>query len=114
MIIRKDDVAKNARKNDDGKAFLYISDLAGFDGKNEKIKMFGAVELLPGEELKFHTHVGESETYYILSGSGIYNDNGEETEIGAGCVTFTPSGNGHGLKNNGKESLKFIALILFD
>jgi len=114
MIIKKEDVVRNERKNDSGKTALFMSDLAGFDGKNEKIKMYGAAELLPGEEIKYHTHEGESETYYILSGKGIYNDNGKECELYPGSVTFTPSGNGHGLRNTGDEPLNFIALILFD
>lgn len=114
MIIRKENVAKNERKNDLGKTALFMSDLAGFEGKNEKIKMFGFAELLPGEEVKYHTHEGDSEIYYILSGSGIYNDNGVESEIVPGCVTFAPSGSSHGLKNTGKETLNFIALILFN
>lgn len=114
MIISKENLTKNERKNDLGETFLVISNLADFDGKNEKIKMYGAVELLPGQELKYHVHEGESEMYYILSGHGIYNDNGTETEICPGTVTFTPSGNGHGMKNTGEETLRFIALILFD
>ncbi len=114
MIISKENVVKNERKNDLGKTALFMSDLAGFEGKNEKVKMFGFAELLPGEEIKYHTHEGESETYYILSGKGLYNDNGNETEIFPGSVTFTSSGNGHGMKNTGEENLNFIALILID
>ncbi len=114
MIIKKEDIVKNERKNDLGKTALFMSDLAPFEGKNEKVRMFGFAELLPGEEIKYHTHEGESETYYILSGSGLYNDNGVESKLLPGSVTFTPSGSGHGLKNTGTENLNFIALILID
>lgn len=114
MIISKESIIKNERKNDLGKTALFISDLAGFEGKNEKVRMFGFAELLPGEEIKYHTHEGESETYYILSGRGLYNDSGVECEILPGSVTFTPSGSGHGMKNTGDENLNFIALILID
>ena len=114
MIITPENAVKTERKNDLGNTALIMTNLASFEGKNEKVKMFGFAELLPGEELKYHTHEGESETYYILSGSGIYNDNGIETEILPGSITFTPSGSGHGLKNTGKENLNFIALILLD
>ena len=57
-------------------------------------------------------HEGESETYYILTGTGIYNDNGTKYPVKAGDVVFCDDGEGHGLLNNGKEDLKFIALIL--
>ena len=114
MIISKENIVKSERKNDTGSTSLFMSDLAGFEGKNEKVRMFGFAELLPGQEIKYHAHAGESETYYILSGHGLYNDNGKETEIFPGSVTFTPSGNSHGMKNTGDENLNFIALILTD
>lgn len=74
--------------------------------------MFSEVTLKPGCELGFHEHHGETETYYILRGAGIYSDNGDKKEVAAGDVTFCPSGEGHGLVNTGKEDLVFVALIL--
>ena len=59
-------------------------------------------------------HVGESETFFILSGQGIYNDNGNKVQVVPGMVTLTPSGEGHSIKNTGDEMLVFIALILVD
>lgn len=70
--------------------------------------------LKAGEEVEFHIHEGESESYYILSGKGLYNDNGELTEVAQGVVTYTPSGSGHGIKNISDENLEFIALIILD
>ena len=55
-----------------------------------------------------------SETYYILSGKGIYSDNGTLRMVSAGDVTFTPDGKGHGLTNSGDEDLVFMALIILD
>ena len=57
---------------------------------------------------------GDSETYYILSGKGLYNDNGTEVEIGAGDVTYCAPGEGHGLKCLGDEPVEMIALILYE
>ena len=70
--------------------------------------------LNPGEEVPFHTHTGDCEYYYILSGAGIYSDNGTAVEVKPGLITFTPSGNGHGIQNTGTEQLEFIALIVVD
>ena len=61
-----------------------------------------------------HEHHGESETYYIVSGSGIYSDNGALRMVKAGDVTFTPDGQGHALTNSGDEDLVFMALIILD
>ena len=80
----------------------------------EHCKMFSRVTLKPGCELGHHEHHGETETYYILSGKGIYSDNGTLRMVSAGDVTFTPDGQGHGLTNSGDEDLVFMALIILD
>ena len=72
------------------------------------------VHIKPGEEVQYHMHIGESETYFILSGKGIHNDNGNKIDIASGMVTFTPSGQGHSIKNISDEMLVFIALIVED
>lgn len=101
---------QNARGED--KMFLY--DMTQFPGKNPKLRTFANVQLKPGEEVGFHIHTGEFESYYIISGTGVYNDNGEEIEALPGLVTFTPSGTGHGIRNTGSKMLEFIALIVLD
>ena len=78
----------------------------------EHCGLFGQVTLEPEAVLGYHEHHQETETYYILSGDGIYIDNGEEIPAKAGDVFFCKDGDGHGLKNTGKEDLVFIALIL--
>ena len=62
----------------------------------------------------YHEHHGESETYYILTGQGEYNDNGVYRPVGVGDITYTPSGKGHGLANTGNTDLVFMALIIKD
>ena len=114
MILKKENINKVAENNAKGAPAFYKSNLAAFSEQNKKIRMYGFIELLPGEEVPYHIHEGESEMYYILSGSGVYNDNGEEIEIIPGSITMTPSGSGHGLKNTGEENLNFMALILLD
>ena len=75
-------------------------------------KMFNEVTLKPGCEIGYHEHHGETETYYLTKGAGIYNDNGKEYPVEVGDVTFCADGNGHGIKNAGEEDLVFVALIL--
>lgn len=75
-------------------------------------KMFNEVTLKPGCEIGYHGHHGETETYYLTKGAGIYNDNGKEYPVEVGDVTFCADGNGHGIKNAGEEDLVFVALIL--
>ena len=114
MIKTKEQQKIKTESNEKGEAKLFLTDLSDFDGKNERVRMFSLAELKPGEEVGFHIHTGEFESYYILSGKGLYSDNGEVCEVLPGTVTFTPSGSGHGIKNIGDQMLKFIALIVKD
>ena len=65
-----------------------------------------------GSSLGYHEHHGNTETYFILSGTGEYSDNGEKYTVKAGDCTFCAEGNGHGLENTGNEDLVFMALII--
>ena len=114
MIIEKGKFNITTENDEKGDIKLYLSDLANFEGRNPKLRTYALAELEPGKEVEYHVHEGECELYYILQGEGIYNDNGKEVPIFPGCSTFTPSGEGHGIKNTGKEKLTFIALILLN
>ena len=78
-------------------------------GKN---RLFNHVVLDEGDEVGWHIHNGDGEAYYILSGEGVYNDNGAETVVRAGDVTWTPDGEGHSLKASGGP-LELIALVVY-
>lgn len=101
---------------ENGKGLLQLTKMSDmFEvGKPEKLRTFALAELEPGAEVGYHVHLGESESYYIISGCGTYNDNGIDVPIAAGDVTFTPNGEGHGITNTGTEMLRFIALIILD
>ncbi|MBR6797333.1 MAG: cupin domain-containing protein [Opitutales bacterium] len=111
MMIPKIEIAKNVAG---GNGDTVKKHLLTADELNDKTRMFAEITLKPGCSIGYHEHHGESETYYILSGTGTYNDNGEIRSVAPGDVTFTPSGQGHGLENTGPENLVFIALILRD
>ena len=100
--------------NNEGKEKMFKTNLADFDAWDPRVRLFSLVQLKPGEEVEYHMHVGESETFFILSGRGSYNDNGNKIEVTPGMVTLTPSGQGHAVKNTGDEMLVFIALIVVE
>ena len=79
----------------------------------QKGRVFSHTTVPPGSRIGFHIHQNESETYYILSGTGRYNDNGVMTTVHAGDVAYTPPGFGHGIEAVGPEPLEMIALILY-
>ncbi|MGE4484331.1 MAG: cupin domain-containing protein [Oscillospiraceae bacterium] len=81
---------------------------------NGKCRIFAEITFEPGCSIGYHVHHGESETFYVLSGNGTYDDNGTSRSIQAGDVAYTPSGSGHAVLNSGSENLVLIALIILE
>lgn len=96
-----------------GKGHVLIERLLGEKELDGKCRMYAKVTLEPGCSIGYHEHHKESETYYILSGTGRYQDDDRFEEVAAGAVTFTGDGHGHGLANTGTENLVFMALIIW-
>ena len=94
-----------------GKGPMYVKHILEEEQRNSKTKLFAEITIPAGTVLGYHEHHGESETYYIISGEGEYNDNGTIRPVKKGDMTFTPNGSGHGMTNHGTEDLVFIALI---
>lgn len=95
-----------------GAGFIMKEALINKEQMGIHCKMFSKVTLKPNCELGYHEHHGETETYYILTGKGMYDDNGKAVAVAEGDVTFCLDGDGHGLKNTGDDDLTFVALIL--
>ena len=81
-----------------------------FAGKG---RLFNKCVLHPGEAIGVHEHKKEFEVYFILEGTGTYNDNGTECSVGKGDCTICYSSEKHGILNSSNEDLVFMALILF-
>lgn len=67
--------------------------------------------LKPGSAIGYHLQK-EDEIYYILSGIGIMQMNGETFEVQAGDAILTRPGSSHGLTQQGKDDL--VILIVYD
>ena len=106
-IIEKKSV--NAKK---GKGEITITHLLTPQELDGKCAMFAKVTIPPGSSIGVHYHHGNTETYHIIQGEALYNDNGNEMKIGVGTTTFCPDGEQHGIENIGNEDLIFMALII--
>ena len=69
------------------------------------------VTLPPGSSIGYHQLVGETETYFVVEGNGIFTHNGLESPIGPGEVGLMEVGDYHGIENTGDTDLKMVALI---
>ena len=79
-----------------------------------KGRLYAKNVLKPGSSIGLHEHVGDFEAYYILSGEGTVDDNGEKTVVKTGDLVLTRNGQQHSIVNTGDVDLVFMALILFE
>ncbi|MEG0506088.1 MAG: cupin domain-containing protein [Longicatena sp.] len=93
---------------------IHITRLLTNEQLGEHIKMYAKIVIEPNSSIGYHLHDGDSESYYIVSGNGRYNDNGVIRDVHAGEISNTESGQSHGLENIEKEPLVFMALIIKD
>ena len=75
-------------------------------------RLFARVVLDQGCSIGYHQHDQEEEIYYILSGQGIVNDNGETHTVNPGDAVYTGNGSFHSIENQGESPLEFLAVIL--
>ena len=114
FIRRSNEVPVNRKQMFGGTGEVEMHQLLrGADEMYGKGRLFNHVVLAPGTELGWHVHDGDGEIYFIIRGTGEYNDNGTITTVSAGDVSFVGSGEGHSIKNTGTEPLEFVALILY-
>ena len=80
---------------------------------NDKGRLFSKITLNPGCSIGYHVHEKDAELFYILKGTGIYSDNGEEKTVHAGDVTVCPTGESHGIANKTDEVVELVAVIVY-
>jgi len=69
------------------------------------------IELDPGSSIGYHEHSDNEEVYFIMSGSGLYTEEGEKMDVQAGDLLLCRTGHSHGIKNTGKDKMIIGAAI---
>ena len=69
------------------------------------------LELDPGASVGYHRHEGTEEVYFIMSGEGVYTEEGEDCPALPGDVFLCREGNSHGILNTGEDRLVLGAAI---
>ena len=113
MIRHYDELTKLDMQHKGGKGHILAAELLNGEDFAGKGRVFNHCVLKPGCSVGRHRHVGDFEVYHVLSGTGLYFDNGELKPVTAGDVMICKEGEEHMLENDGTEDLEFIALILY-
>lgn len=77
-----------------------------------KARLCARITINPGNSIGLHQHDNEEEIYYIISGRGLVEDNGNKKEISANDAVLTGGGEFHSIENIGDEPLVLLAVIL--
>lgn len=75
-------------------------------------RLISEIILEPGCSIGVHEHESECELFYILEGVATVTDNGEEYELGVGEAHMCYSKDSHGIRNDTKELVRFLAVII--
>lgn len=65
----------------------------------------------PGQEQALHDHDGNDKLYYVLEGSGLFTVGEESKSLKQGDVTWAPSGELHGVKNDSGRQLVCLVFM---
>jgi len=112
MVVHRNEMKVETKERfRDGDGITQITHL--LDGSGEKnARLFAEITLEPGSSIGYHQHQSETEYYFILSGTGIVNDEGKEVEVKQGDSVITGNGASHGIRNTGSVPLVFHAVIV--
>lgn len=76
------------------------------------IKSVGIVRLEPGANIGDHSHHGDEDFYYCISGNGVVVDNGTEHPFTPGTLQITRDGETQAIRNTGETELVFLGALV--
>jgi mannose-6-phosphate isomerase-like protein (cupin superfamily) len=113
MIVRGDSINVKEVENPRGGRGSLINMgyevLSQFSGQ---IKMFSVVNLRPDSLIGYHKHEDDMEIYFMLDGTGVVNDNGNEDILKPGDMLITEKGESHSIENKSAQDITFLAMII--
>ena len=116
MFVKANEMREETRENmRGGKGSVYfrhpVADKADLPAK---CRLFAEIIVPTGASMGYHEHMGETEFYYILEGTGILDDGKTRTPLNPGDTVVTGNGGGHSVENESGSDLKLLACIVLD
>lgn len=114
MIKREHELENMVMENfKGGEGQIVIRQFLTKEESNGAGRVFAEITIPPGSSVGEHVHEGDFETYYVLKGKALLNDNGTEVTLLPGEVNICKDGEFHSIKNVGEDNLVLIAIVLF-
>ena len=113
-MVRKTEVnvVEHARGGEGSVEFHHIVSAEELNGHGS---LYAMAILRPHSSVGWHQHVGNTEPYFVLKGTGVFVDNdGSRTEVHPGDVCVIEPGQSHSMENNTDEDFEMMALIYND
>ena len=88
-----------------------LIDLTKHTGEHPRMGAVVQLTLPVGSSIGLHTHTGNCEIIYVLSGSGRCIDDDAEYPITAGMCHYCPEGHTHSIVNTGETELKLLGVL---
>lgn len=95
-----------------GKGEVEVLHLVEKESLLGKARLFAKLSVKPGSSIGLHKHEKEFEIFYVLSGNGLFNDNGNTVAVQAGDICFTAPGETHSIENISQQDLELLAVII--
>ncbi|MBQ1421370.1 MAG: cupin domain-containing protein [Firmicutes bacterium] len=113
-MVRNTDEHKVVNEPRGGKGSMKLHKLMTEEELHGETTLIARVVLDPSSEIGYHRHVGEIETYYVMSGQGMFKDeDGVERPIGPGQIGVIHDGQCHGIRNlSDEEPLVILAVVV--
>lgn len=68
MYKQIEQLKTQTKRNSEGKEKMLKTNLADFDAWDPRVRLYSLIQVKPGEEVDYHTHMGESETFSFFLG----------------------------------------------
>jgi mannose-6-phosphate isomerase-like protein (cupin superfamily) len=105
-IYKQAEVKKSG--GDWGNIYMYTNDSTTTLGSSSMLTAM--LEFMPGKQLQPPHQHSQEEFQYIIEGSGTWFLNGVETPIKKGDLMYAKPWDLHGIRNSGKDTLKFFVV----
>lgn len=113
MFRKKEDIRVREVQNAmGGEGHVFFHDWLLPEEAHGHGRVFSKVVIHTGNSIGVHKHEGEFEAFYVLSGVATVTDGDEVITLTAGDMHMCDNGFMHGVKNNEKEDLELLALIM--